>query len=640
MDKTEQFGADNSAEETEAPQEKVKPKNSTEVPENLESIAENKIAEVDRTSEEAIGATDQRLERSKTYYELSPEKTDEILSNGSFKEQLASIADRIRLLAGSTKERILNLISKKEVKKNELREERAFTSIEAGEVRNSEEMTDAINIPEKSEQNDWDKKDQQDAQKLEELREYLSQKIYSKLGISKEQENLALAEAPEEKREAIERSFKNIRDSVEATYDVDTIQGRFDAKNYFEAQEKLQAETLYPIIKEGLERKNFAAIDLENLGVKENNVDINRLREGLGDLVRNRWSEACRQIQSQVYSTLEKEGQYKDIILPTAEEIKDDKIAEAYFKKLAEAVKEEQTKQLGEAVFSGSMSKEDSNWLHEFENNLHKIKNEVQNPEYDKYKVFLSREKVSDKIENELKNANDSNFLSVNLSPKKLEKVLKSGEFKGIFSLEEKELKEHASELSMGGSDLYLKQREVTEKALGIYNVEKAVVYGAFASQNGKDEKYGGAPAYGSISLKLKPEILERTSFTEGDTLTTVGLTENVQRKLSKNKVDRLDHENFALARQISKENVFLAKALINYERKRESDLHRSPNQDFTYLEAHITGGLSIDDFESINIPKEIFERRSYGIDEGNHRELISQLQNDPRWIDKIHITA
>src|SRR3989344_4299335 len=298
MDKTEQFGADNSAEETEAPQEKVKPKNSTEVPENLESIAENKIAEVDRTSEEAIGATDQRLERSKTYYELSPEKTDEILSNGSFKEQLASIADRIRLLAGSTKERILNLISKKEVKKNELREERAFTSIEAGEVRNSEEMTDAINIPEKS--------DQQDAQKLEELREYLSQKIYSKLGISKEQENLALAEAPEEKREAIERSFKNIRDSVEATYDVDTIQGRFDAKNYFEAQEKLQAETLYPIIKEGLERKNFAAIDLENLGVKENNVDINRLREGLGDLVRNRWSEACRQIQSQVYSTLEK----------------------------------------------------------------------------------------------------------------------------------------------------------------------------------------------------------------------------------------------------------------------------------------------------------------------------------------------
>lgn len=109
MTKEEQSSMDNLTEGIKAPQEQVKPENSAETTESFESIVENKVAEVDRMAQEAIGATEQRLERSKTYYELPPEKTEEILSNGGFKEQITSTNDQITSLADSTKEKILNV---------------------------------------------------------------------------------------------------------------------------------------------------------------------------------------------------------------------------------------------------------------------------------------------------------------------------------------------------------------------------------------------------------------------------------------------------------------------------------------------------------------------------------------------------
>jgi len=108
MTKEEQFNTDN-ANEAATSQEKVKPENSAEISESLESTAENKISEVDRTSQEAIVATKHRLERAKTYYELPSEKTEEILTNGGFKEQITSTNDQITSLADSTKEKILNV---------------------------------------------------------------------------------------------------------------------------------------------------------------------------------------------------------------------------------------------------------------------------------------------------------------------------------------------------------------------------------------------------------------------------------------------------------------------------------------------------------------------------------------------------
>lgn len=119
MDKVEQFNTDNFAEATSVPKEQVKPENSAESSESLESIAENRIAEVDRTSEEAIGAADQRLERSKTYYELSPEKTEEVLTDGGFKGQIDETTQRINSLADSTKESITALSDKEKTAKSE-----------------------------------------------------------------------------------------------------------------------------------------------------------------------------------------------------------------------------------------------------------------------------------------------------------------------------------------------------------------------------------------------------------------------------------------------------------------------------------------------------------------------------------------
>ena len=143
MANQDQFSIDNSAQETVPPQEQIKPEISTKMPESIESIAENKIAEVDRTSGEAIGEADQRLERAKTYYELPSEKTEEVLSNGGFKEQLALITERIRSLADSTKEKILNLIGKKEV----TREAPTEKSIPENESELAKEMPQPQKLP-------------------------------------------------------------------------------------------------------------------------------------------------------------------------------------------------------------------------------------------------------------------------------------------------------------------------------------------------------------------------------------------------------------------------------------------------------------------------------------------------------------
>src|SRR3989344_5435662 len=110
----DQISIDNSVQETGAPQEQAKPENSPESSESLESIAENRIAKVDSTSQEIINAGEQRLERAKTYYELPKEKTEEVLASGGFKEQLDANAESITSLADSTKEKITIVIGKKE----------------------------------------------------------------------------------------------------------------------------------------------------------------------------------------------------------------------------------------------------------------------------------------------------------------------------------------------------------------------------------------------------------------------------------------------------------------------------------------------------------------------------------------------
>lgn len=105
-----------SLQETENREEKIETKSGLETTQSVESVAENKIAEIDRTSQETIGSAEQRLDKAKAYYELSSEKADEILASGGFKERVAAIGEQITSLADSSKEKIAGVIANPEQK--------------------------------------------------------------------------------------------------------------------------------------------------------------------------------------------------------------------------------------------------------------------------------------------------------------------------------------------------------------------------------------------------------------------------------------------------------------------------------------------------------------------------------------------
>lgn len=84
-----------------------------------------------------------------------------------------------------------------------------------------------------------------EAQGEKALDQYLEQEIFPALGLTKEDEAHALTEATEDNREILERSFQNIRDTVVALYQLDTVDGRVDVKTMKE-REKREKRFFHP----------------------------------------------------------------------------------------------------------------------------------------------------------------------------------------------------------------------------------------------------------------------------------------------------------------------------------------------------------------------------------------------------------
>ena len=101
-----------SSEKSPMPQEQADTQLSVEIVEKPEIFAEKKIGEVERSSEDAVEQAEKQFESVKGYYELTPEKIKEISIKGGFREKLNSIAEQIRALATSTKEKIFGVTNK------------------------------------------------------------------------------------------------------------------------------------------------------------------------------------------------------------------------------------------------------------------------------------------------------------------------------------------------------------------------------------------------------------------------------------------------------------------------------------------------------------------------------------------------
>lgn len=126
-------------------------------------------------------------------------------------------------------------------------------------------------------------------------------------------------------------------------------------------------------------------------------------------------------------------------------------------------------------------------------------------------------------------------------------------------------------ELHTRGSS-YDVQRDSVEREMGIRSKgtreDPHPIYGAVYSENGRDEKLGGAGgAYGECFFILKNErVKDRTTFTYGDSFS--------------------EYRPYVL----DWEDATYAKAMLNLRKG-------------SYVEAQILGGVTIDDIESVHVP-------------------------------------
>lgn len=473
----------------------------------------------------------------------------------------------------------------------------------------------------------------QEQKEKRELNEYLGREIFTKFALTKEDEERILAEAPESRREVLARSFENTRNSLQAFYELETIKGVIDAYAFQKAERIVIYDALAPIMEKSIAEiqpkltELGVDVSLSSLGFTPETADRNDLHAVLHDKGKEVEYKVRDQLRIQIDKSLLETGDWHGITIPTKEQLKDEQFMEERNTRFNRLEWEEKQAMLDNIGFG--------KWVSDTESKTDALfvlgSDLIPRADAEKCIVKKTKEEVTDSLNSEKTLAENTNFLCVNITADKLETVLTQGGFKDIFALNEEELREMERAEGRGGN-FYFNYRKTVEEALGVYDPEVPTIYGTYASENGIDEKEGGADMYGSIFLKLKPTT--EAVFCEGDSMS--GQNALAGEKLHNLGIDTLDWANYARTRQIAPEHANLIKAMNNSYMKMENAIGRSVNN-MGYIEAHIKG-LNLDDVDSINVPRSIAESHEYFEDKGDYRSLINRLLQDPAWKDKIKI--
>lgn len=465
-----------------------------------------------------------------------------------------------------------------------------------------------------------------DLQEQKESHEYLEKVVFAKFGLTPEAESKTLAEASENKRDIVKRSFQNLRDTLQSLYELDTEEGRIDKNAMERERQKMTYEIMSPVLEEKIKQiqprlvEYHIDISPETLGFIREQTDLDNLRRNLNKIKYQLESAIEQRVDNKIETSLMQTGEYRGITIPTDQQLGDEDFMERRSDLLRSVTREEKQRLMSSVGFE--------DWINNTSDSLSSLIPTVPTLGAKDFKTRKTKEVLTEEIEHNIERAKNTGFLSINIRPDKLEQVLNTGQFKDIFALDKKELEEMQREFGRGDK-FYFNQREVTEKALGVYDPSRSTIYGTYASENGVDEKRGGAEIYGNIFLKIRPGV--DVTFIEGDSMSGGG-GEAVDRKMKRSGINRLDYAKHASARQIAPEHVGISKALLNIEKSKNEALTNQGLTSIDYIEAHIKG-LKTEDIESINIPKSVL----MGADK-EYKKFLDKFMNDPRWKNKIKI--
>lgn len=246
-------------------------------------------------------------------------------------------------------------------------------------------------------------------------------------------------------------------------------------------------------------------------------------------------------------------------------------------------------------------------------------------------------DEVLDELRRESEAVEQTNELTINIPADKLARMLDSGTYVGLFGLPENEKNQRASDLTFD-REHYLRHRSATETMMRPINPlidrEQAVVYGTLAA--GTELDTGGAAQYGNLVIHLRPEVQQRVTFSEGDSLTPLGWSKSVREKM---KDEMADATNIS-RRQVHRRDAPLAKAMLNIDRRRKQQYGQEQlSTEYEYLEAHIFGGVRIEDIERITVPEIFIRSAKRGYGNQALLEVIERLRADEKLHDRFSIT-
>jgi hypothetical protein len=227
-------------------------------------------------------------------------------------------------------------------------------------------------------------------------------------------------------------------------------------------------------------------------------------------------------------------------------------------------------------------------------------------------------EKLKKQITETYEFVKDNNEVCVNLNYKTLFDIISAGgSIKSFEDLPDEKRRRREGTDFFGRETNYRERRTQRDSELGINDT---FVVGALGTINGYDEVVGPAPFYGHGTLRFDLDKLQdRTTFYEGDSMTNQNTASTVIPNWLLRKWDDRD------TRKLDVAGAKLSKALMDiYTQNRDlSHVH------LMYVEAHITGDLSLADAEGI----------TYAIktQEEEKKQIMDILKNPKDTHERLH---
>ncbi len=436
-------------------------------------------------------------------------------------------------------------------------------------------------------------------------------KAHSKLGLDAETQAKMLVEAPEQRRNLLERSFGNIRESVRAFVENYTEKGVFNEKAFQREQVSIANKVYGEIAPQftgqlnEIKAKYGLELNLDDLLKSEDALSpshqIDQLEEQLQDAIN-------RYVEKEATESLASRGSYNGIEAISEKDLQDYGKASNYEDALYR-IKSQRKQDVAAEADLESFRKA---FFEKFQ---------AEQPHPADYWQKFTQEELLEQLSIEAERLKNDFKIQINISAGNLLKALEQGELKTSRQLSSEELKKLAQQQGRHFSEDYFKTRNRLEKEMELPE-DQPIVYGTYVDSKGPEGKAGGAPAYGDIFVEVKPK--DKFSITEGDSYTSND-SPTGQRKSANLDVG---FQN-VVTRQLQMEHGHIAKAIYNIEQKITKEYYNINPHPFTYIETQMPN-LILDDIEKINIPARHIEK---------FQQLIKQRVPDfEKWLNKINI--